>query len=70
MFYVIELQTNETGAVNVFTFTERADAEEKYHDILRYASKSKVRKHGAMIVTEDFFTVKSEVYSHENVDQE
>lgn len=35
MFYVIELQTNETGAVNVFTFTERADAEEKYHDILR-----------------------------------
>lgn len=69
MFYVIEFQTNETGAVNVFTFTERADAEEKYHNVLMYASKSQVKKHGAMIVTDDLFIVKSEVYNHGNVEQ-
>lgn len=64
MFYVFEVQTNETGAVNVFTFNTREDAESKYHEILMYASKSSVNKHGAMIVTEDMFIVKSEVYNH------
>ena len=64
MIYVIELQTNDTGAVNVFTFDNRPDAEAKYHEILMYASKSSVKKHGAVIITEDLFIVKSEVYNH------
>lgn len=70
MFYVFELQTTDTGAVNVFTFTTRADAESKYHEILMYASKSNVNKHGAMIVTEDMFIVKSEVYNHTEIAEE
>lgn len=69
MIYVIELQTNETGAVNVFTFDNRADAEAKYHEILMYAAKSTVKKHGAIIITEDMFIVKTEVYNH-NKDNE
>ena len=70
MFYVIEFQTTNTGAVNVFTFTDRADAETKYHEVLMYAAKSQVNKHGAMIITEDMFVVKSEVYNHNEVETE
>lgn len=65
MFYVFELQTTNTGASNTFIYDNRDDAEAKYHEILMYASKSKVRKHGAMIMTEDMFLVKSEIYAHE-----
>ena len=67
MFYVIEIQTTNTGATNTFCFNTRADAEEKYHDVLRVASKSEVKKHGAMIVNDDMFVIKSEVYVHEEV---
>lgn len=68
MFFVIETQVNETGAVNVFTFTDRDNAESKYHEILMYAAKSQVRKHGAMLMTEDLFVIKSEMYNHGEVD--
>lgn len=64
MFYVMEIQTNEVGAVVPYAFTSLADAEEKYHDILRVAAKSNVRKHGCMIVNDDMFIIKSEVYNH------
>ena len=70
MFYVIELQTNESGATNTFCFANRDDAESKYHEILMYASKSSVRKHGAMIITEDMYILKSEIYNHEVVTNE
>lgn len=65
IFYVIEFQTSETGNVNVWPYTDRSEAEAKYHQVLMYASKSQVRKHGAMILTEDLFVVKAEVYDHE-----
>ena len=68
IFYVIEFQTDETGNVNVWPFADRADAEAKYHTVLMYASKSQVRKHGAMIITDDLFMIKSEVYDHEAID--
>ena len=68
VYFVIETQVNETGAVNVFPFQDRNDAESKYHEILMYASKSTVKKHGAMICTEDMFIIKSEVYNHESID--
>ena len=65
MFYVFEIQTTSTGAVNTFVFDNRADAEAKYHEILMYASKSTVKKHGAMILTEDLFIIKQEIYCHD-----
>lgn len=68
VFYVFEIQSNETGAVNVFPFTDRANAEAKYHEILMYAAKSEVRKHGAILITEDMFVIKSEIYDHTPVD--
>lgn len=64
IYYVIELQTGDTGACLPVAYQDRADAEEKYHQVLQFAAKSDVRKHGAMIVTEDGFVVKKEVYVH------
>ena len=64
IYYVIELQTGETGACLPVAYADRADAEEKYHHVLQYAAKSEIRKHGAMIITEDGFVVKKEVYVH------
>ncbi|MBO7731048.1 MAG: hypothetical protein J6S67_00795 [Methanobrevibacter sp.] len=64
-FYVIETQTGESGSTNTFVYKDRADAEAKYHEVLMYASKSTVRRHGCMIMTEDLFILKSEVYNHD-----
>ena len=69
VYYVFELQTNNnTGSALVNTYTNRADAEEKYHEILKYASKSQVQKHGAMIVTEDLFAINGELGYREPVE--
>lgn len=70
MFYVIEIQTNDqTGAVIPFSYTDRNDAEAKYHTLLAAAATSSVRKHGAMIFNEDGFIIKTEVYNHEEVNE-
>ena len=63
MFYVIEIQTsNNSGAIIPFTFTNRADAEAKYHSLLAVCAKSEVIKHGAMLFNDDGFIIKSEMY--------
>lgn len=64
MFYVIEVQTSNTGAVIPFVFTNRNEAEAKYHSLLSVASISEVPKHGAILFTDDGFVLKSEVYNH------
>ena len=67
-YYVIEMQTGVEGSASVQVFTDRNLAETRYHEILMYASHSQVLKHGAMIMTEDMFVIKSEVYVHDNID--
>ena len=65
VFYVIEIQTQaETGAVIPFTFTNRNEAEAKYHSLLAVCATSNVPKHGAMLFNDDGFILKSEVYNH------
>ena len=64
-YYVIELQTGAEGAALPNAYTNRPDAEEKYHQILQYAAKSTVPKHGAVLMNEDGFIIKSEMYTHE-----
>ena len=59
MYYVIEFQTGTTGAAIVNTYNNRPDAEEKFYEIMKYAAKSDVPNHGAMIVTGELFVVKS-----------
>lgn len=70
MFYVLEFQTGANGAVIPVAYADRNEAESKYHEILMYAAKSNIPKHGAMIVTEDLFVIKSEIYNHEVVPNE
>ena len=71
VFYVIEIQTGvESGAVLPFTFTDRSQAESKYHSLLAVCATSTVKKHGAMLFNEDGFILKSEVYSHEEPEPE
>lgn len=65
LYYVIELQSNEGGACVTNVFTDKALAESTYHDVLKYAAVSDVRKHGAILCNEDGFIIKSEVYNHE-----
>lgn len=65
LYYVIELQSNEGGACVPVVFNDRDQAESKYHDVLKYAAVSDVRKHGAILCNEDGFIIKSEVYNHE-----
>lgn len=64
MYYVIELQTSTTGSVIPFSFTDRDQAEAKYHSLLAVAATSTVPKHGAMLFNDDGFVIKSEVYNH------
>lgn len=59
MYYVIEFQTGSTGAAIVSNYDNRPDAEEKFYEIMKFAAKSTVPNHGAMIITGDLFTVKS-----------
>lgn len=66
VYYVIETQTNETGSANIFVYTDRTQSEQKYHEILMYASASSVKKHGAVLMTEDTFILKSELYNHQD----
>lgn len=66
IFYVIEIQTNgETGSVIPFSFTDRDQAEAKYHSLLAVAATSTVAKHGAMLFNDNGFVIKSEVYDHQ-----
>ena len=67
IFYVIEFQSEVAGAVIPLAFTDRSDAEAKYHQLLSVAAKSAVRKHGVMLCNEDLFILKSEIYVHEEI---
>lgn len=63
--YVIELQSGDvSGSAIPMAYADLPDAEEKYHQILQYAAKSEVRKHGAVMVDENGFVLKQEVYHH------
>ena len=64
MFIVIEIQTSDTVATITDTFTDRNQAESKYHQILYAAAVSNVPKHGAVLLTDEGERLKSECYYH------
>lgn len=65
MFIVIEIQTNDKVSTLVTSYPDKDQAESKYHAILAAAATSKVKKHSAVLLTEDGYYVKSECYTHE-----
>lgn len=64
MFIVIEIQTLEQVATIVNSYESRDEAESKYHQILMYAAQSQVKKHGAVMLTEEGMLIKRECYEH------
>ena len=68
MFIVIEIQTTSAAEASVLppnVYSDRNEAESKYHEILMYAAKSITLKHGAVMLTEEGTRLKSECYIHE-----
>lgn len=64
MFIVIEIQTDATVSVLPFAFTDRQQAEAKYHQLLGVAAVSSVPKHGAVMLNDAGLFLKSECYEH------
>lgn len=65
MFIVIEIQSSDKVSTLVNSYSDRNEAESKYHTILGYAAKSKVPVHSATMLTEEGYYIKSETYKHE-----
>lgn len=66
-FVVIELQTYTDGTVgNIVTaFTDRGQAEQKYHTILAAAAVSGLPKHAAVLLSNDGHSLMYQCYRHE-----
>ena len=66
VFYVLELQTygDGTGSVIPQSYPNLRAAESKYYLILSAAAISTVYRHGAVLMTEEGFTLKQEVFTH------
>jgi len=67
MFIVMEIQTNADGTIGTLinSYTDRNEAESKYHAILASASISSVPVHSACMFTNEGNMIKSERYIHE-----
>ena len=65
-YIVIELQTAANGAVGnfIFTYTDRNQAESKYHLILTSAAVSQVPVHTAVLMTNEGQLLERKVYHH------
>lgn len=70
MFIVIEIQTSNTVATIVNSYSDRNTAEQKYHMILSAAAVSTVPKHGAVMLTDEGVRLKGECYIHEEPEPE
>ena len=64
IFFVLELQTDTSGAIITWTYNTLAEAESKFYAILSAAALSNVRKHGAIILNDEGIMLKHEVFTH------
>lgn len=64
MFITVEFQKSAQDTVSclVNAYQDRSDAEQQYHDVLRYASKTTLLKHGCTLLTEAGDYIKNEAY--------
>ncbi len=70
MYIVIEIQTNDSGAIGtlVNSYADRNQAEQKYHAVLSAAAVSALPKHSAVMLDNDGVYVKGECYRHGSED--
>lgn len=67
VYIVMEVQSdNETAATLVNSYTNRNEAESKFHQILGAAATSTVPTHSAVLLTDTGKSLKSEYYEHES----
>lgn len=66
-YIIVEMQTTNgtTAIVTPETFTDRNQAEAKFHLVLASAAVSQVEEHTCMMLTSDGKTVRAECYRHE-----
>jgi hypothetical protein len=66
MYIVIELQTNGQGTVSTLTYqySNKNDAESKFHTILASASVGSLPVHTAVIMTNEGVTLRAECYKN------
>lgn len=63
MYIVIELQNNNGTVSNIVTaYNTQAQAEEKYHEILKYAAVTTLTSHSAVILNDRGEMIRSESY--------
>lgn len=70
IYYVIELQSNDSGAALCYSFNNKEDAEIKFHEVCMYAVKSNVRNHSIMLCDENMSFIMGNTYSHEQDNEE
>ena len=65
MYFVIELQTND-GVTSMLTYqySDRDQAESKYHNVLSYAAVSTVEFHAVSIMDALGVVIRNECYNH------
>ena len=65
-YTVIETQHNADGTTGhiLNDYTDKADAEERYHDVLRYAAKSQIMIHCCTMLNGNGGEIKHESYTH------
>lgn len=64
MYIVLEIQASDQIATLVNSYTDRNQAESKYHQILTAAAVSEVPKHSAVLLAENGVSLKNESYFH------
>ena len=72
MYIVFEIQTNSDGTIGtlVYSFTDKNQAESKYHAVLTAAAISNLPKHACVMMSEEGFFLKSECYMHSEAQPE
>ncbi len=68
MYLVLEIQKMSDSQVLHLDSVHNtlAEAEQKYHTILAAAAVSSVKKHSAVMISDDGLYIKSESYQHES----
>ena len=71
-YIVIELQTSSDGTVGnlVYSYTDRNQAEQKYHLVLASAAVSQLPAYAAVLLTSDGRMIASQCYRHEESEEE
>lgn len=68
VYVVIEIQSNnETASTLINSYTNRNEADSKFHQILSAAALSSIPTHSAVLLTDTGKMLKNETYEHSQI---